>query len=179
MTSTNSTNKLSRQTRLIWRSRRIKQVRHTVTTWRNQRYSGPVVLILGTLLATLFILAFDRSVVVLINPGLIYLPVIAMLAYHWRWPLAMIAALLQLFCVYFFFIAPVNTFKPLDRTSLVQLLVLAAAMSFVLAIVQLAVYGRSNAEHAARRFAALNHIGSAYVSLPLYEKSSALVGANE
>jgi hypothetical protein len=37
-------------------------------------------------------------------------------------------------------------------------------MGFVLAIVQLAVYGRSNAERAARRFAALNRVGSALAS---------------
>src|SRR5712691_1564867 len=161
MASTNSNNKRTRQARLIWRSPRIRQVRHTAKTWRDLPYSGPVVLILGTLLATLFIMAFDRSIVAFVNPGLIYLPVIAMLAYHWKWPLAVIASILQLFCVYFFFIMPANTFKPLDGKSIAQLIVLAAAMGFVLAIVQLAVYGRGNAEHAAGRFAALNRIGLA------------------
>jgi len=139
-------------------------MRHTAKTWRDLPYSGPVVLILGTLLATLFIIAFDRSVVALVNPGLIYLPVIAMLAYHWKWPLALIASILQLFCVYFFFLMPANTFKPLDGSSIAQLIVLAAAMGFVLAIVQLAVHGRGNAEHAAGRFAALNRIGLALAS---------------
>lgn len=150
--------------RLIWRSPRIKQLRHIIAAWRDLPYSGPVVLILGTLLATLFIMAFDRSVVALVNPGLIYLPVIAMLAYHWKWRLALIAGILQLFCVYFFFVTPVNAFKPLDSTSIAQLIVLATAMGFVLAIVQLAVYGRNNAEHAAERFAALNRIWSALAS---------------
>jgi signal transduction histidine kinase/GAF domain-containing protein len=164
MASTNSTNKLTRQARLIWRSPRIRQVRHTAKTWRDLPYSGPVVLILGTLLATLFIIAFDRSIVASVYPGLVYLPVIAMLAYHWKWPLAVIASILQLFCVYFFFIMPANTFKPLDGLSIAQLIVLAAAMGFVLAIVQLAVYGRGNAEHAAGRFAALNRIGLALAS---------------
>jgi two-component system phosphate regulon sensor histidine kinase PhoR len=164
MASTNSNNKLTRQARLIWRSPRIRQVRHTAKTWRGLPYSGPVVLILGTLLATLFIMAFDHSIVAFVNPGLIYLPVIAMLAYHWKWPLAVIASILQLFCIYFFFIMPANTFKPLDGKSIAQLIVLAAAMGFVLAIVQLAVHGRGNAEHAAGRFAALNRIGLALAS---------------
>ncbi len=150
--------------RLIWRSPRIKRVRHTFSTWRALPYSGPIVLVLGTLLATLFIMAFDRSVVTLLNPGLIYLPVIAMLAYHWQWRLALVASVLQLCCVYFFFITPFDAFKPLDKTSIAQLIVLAAAMGFVLAIVQVAVYGRNNAERAARRFAALNRVGSALAS---------------
>src|SRR5947209_1419125 len=63
MTSTNATNKVTRQVRLIWRSPRVKQLRHIIATWRDLPYSGPVVLILGTLLATLFIMAFDRSMV--------------------------------------------------------------------------------------------------------------------
>ncbi|MGH2496953.1 MAG: ATP-binding protein [Ktedonobacteraceae bacterium] len=164
MTSTNTTNKLTRLARLLWRSPRIIQLRHSANTWRNLPYSGTVALILGTLLATLLIIALDRSVVALLNPGLIYLPVIGMLAYHWKWPLALIAAILGLFCVYFFFIAPADTFKPLNGPALIQLIVLAAAMGFVLAIVQLAVYGRGRAEHAAGRFAALNRIGSALAS---------------
>lgn len=164
MNATNPTNRLTRQMRQIWRSPRIKEVRQIFSTWRDLPYSGPVLLVLGTLLATLFILAFDRSVVTLLNPGLIYLPVIAMLAYHWKWRLALVASLLQIFCVYFFFITPFDTFKPLDKTSIAQLIVLAAAMGFVLGIVQLAVYGRNNAEQAAGRFAALNRVGSALAS---------------
>ena len=159
-----ATNKLTRQMRMIWRSPRIKLVRSTVSTWRALPYSGPVVLLIGTLLATLLVMAFDRSVVTLLNPGLIYLPVIGMLAYHWKWHLAVVASILQLFCVYFFFITPFDTFKPLDKASSTKLIVLAAAMGFVLAMVQLAVYGRSKAEHAARRFAALNRVGSALAS---------------
>lgn len=150
--------------RQIWRSPRIKRVRSAFGTWRGLPYSGPVVLVLGTLLATLFIMAFDRSVVRLLNPGLIYLPVIAMLAYHWKWHLALVASILQICCVYFFFITPFDALKPLDKTSIAQLIVLAAAMGFVLAIVQLAVHGRNTAEHEARRFAALNRVGSALAS---------------
>src|ERR1051326_4557383 len=160
----NTTDRLTRRIRLIWRSPRIKRVRQTASAWRALPYSGPVVLVLGTLLATLFIIAFNQSVVMLLNPGLIYLPLIAMLAYHWRWQLAVVASILQLFCVYFFFIMPFGAFKSLDKTSMTQLIVLAAAMGFVLAMVQLAVYGRNKAERAAGRFAALNRVGSALAS---------------
>ena len=164
MNTKKTTNRLTRQLYQVWRSPRIKQVRQIFSAWRVLPYSGPVVLVLGTLLATLFIMAFDRSVVTLLNPGLIYLPVIAMVAYHWQWRLALVASILQIFCVYFFFIAPFDAFKSLDKTSIVQLIVLAAAMGFVLAMVQLAVYGRNNAIQAAGRFAALNRVGSALAS---------------
>src|SRR5690348_9852772 len=110
MNATNTTSRLTRQMRQVWRSPRIKQVRHIVSIWRALPYSGPVVLILGTLLATVFIMVLDRSVVTLLNPGLIYLPIIAMLAYHWKWRLALVASILQLFCVYFFFITPYDVF---------------------------------------------------------------------
>src|SRR5690348_6102909 len=143
MNASHSTNGLTRRMRLIWRSPRIKQARSTVNTWRALPYSGPVALVLGTLLATLFIMAFDRSVVTPLNPGLIYLPVPAMLAYPWQWLLALAAGIIQLFCVYFFFITPFHTFTPRDRTSTVRLIVLAAAMGFGLAIVHLAVLGRN------------------------------------
>ncbi|HLX58312.1 MAG TPA: ATP-binding protein [Ktedonobacteraceae bacterium] len=135
------------------------QFRQMMSRWQKLPYAGLFVLVFGTALATLFIMAFDRSVVLLVNPGLVYLPIVAMLAYHWKWPLAVTAAVIQLFCVYFFFIAPTDRFKLFAGQTAAQIIVLAAVMSFVLAIVQLARYGRANAERAAGRFAALNRIG--------------------
>ena len=148
----------------FWRPPRFTLIRNVLHAWRRWPYSGPVTLILGTALATLLIMAFDHSLVVLVNPGLVYLPVVAMLAYHWKWPLAVIGGLLQLFCVYFFFLPPFNVFKTINGQATAQLIILAAAMIFVLAIVQLARYGRSNAERAAARLAALNRIGTALAS---------------
>jgi len=142
----------------------VLQVRKAVYRWLKLPYAGLVVLIVGTVLATLFIMAFDSSLVLHVNPGFIYLPVVAMLAYHWKWQLAVIGAVIQLFCVYFFFRAPANQFKPFEGQTAAQILVLAAVMGFVLAIVQLALRGRSNAERAASRFAELNSIGIALVS---------------
>jgi signal transduction histidine kinase/GAF domain-containing protein len=164
MASVRSNRKLAQRIRAVWKSPRMTQIRKTVDWWRTLPYAGPAALLLGTLLATLFIMAFDHSAILLLNPGLIYLPVVAMLAYHWKWPLALIGAVIQLFCVYFFFIAPADRFKPFAGQTAAQIIVLAAVMGFVLAIVQLARYGRANAERAAGRFAALNRIGSALVS---------------
>ncbi len=164
MAALQSRNKLVRRLSLIWKSSRITRVRRLLSTWRDLPYSGAVTLVLTTILATLLIMVFDRSVVLLISPGIIYLPVLAMIAYHWRWPLAMIGGLLQLFCVYFFFLQPFNAFKLFTAEALGQLITLAAAMGFVLVIVQLARYGRANAERAAARFEALNRISAALSS---------------
>ncbi|HEV2583385.1 MAG TPA: ATP-binding protein [Ktedonobacteraceae bacterium] len=157
-------NKLTRRAETALKSQRFARMRTLFHTWRELPYSGVVTLLLSTLLATLLVMLFDRSVVTLVNPGLIYLPIIAMIAYHWKWYLAVIGALLQLFCVYFFFLPPFNSFSVSSEQAIAQLIVLAAAMGFVLAIVQLARYGRSNAERAAARFEALNRIGAALTS---------------
>src|SRR5579871_6054417 len=164
MAATQFSNKWKHQVNALWKSSPLARVRHLFFTWRALPYSGTITLILTTLLISLFVLAFDRSVVTLVNPGVIYLPVIAMIAYHWRWPLAVTGGLLQLFCVYFFFLQPYNSLKWLNAEEAGQLITLAAAMAFVLAIVQLARYGRSNAERAAARFEALNTIGAALTS---------------
>jgi hypothetical protein len=83
-------------------------------------------------------LFFDHCVVVLPNPGVIYLPLVAMLAYHWGARYAIIATLLQLLCVYVFFLPPLVALKPLTPQSAAELLTLAGVTGFVLAIVQLA-----------------------------------------
>jgi len=155
--------KAAEQINGAWNSPRIAELRTVVTRWRKLPYSGAIILVVGTVVATLFIMALDRAVL-LTNPGLIYLPVVALLAYHWNWRYAAIATILQLFCVYYFFIAPQNTLKPLTSQSAAQLVALAAVTGFVLAIVQLARFRRAMAEHAAERLTALNRIGTALVS---------------
>jgi signal transduction histidine kinase len=121
-------------------------------------------MVVGTVLLTLLIMALDRTMVLLPNPGLVYLLLVALLAYYWNWRYAAIATFLQLFCVYFFFIPPQNSLKSLHLESITQLVALAAVTGFVLAIVQLARIRRTMAEHAAERLTALNRIGIALVS---------------
>src|SRR5215469_13111255 len=147
----------------VWNSPQIAQLRTVVASWRKLPYAGAIILVLGTAVATLFIIALDRAVL-LTNPGLIYLPLVALLAYHWNWRYAVTATILQLFCVYYFFVSPPNTLKPLTPQSSAPLVTLAAVTGFVLAIVQLARFRRTLAEHAAERLTALNHIGTALVS---------------
>ena len=164
MPSVASTNKFTRQVTTIWNSPRVTELRATVAKWQKLQYSGTVILVIGTVLATLLIKALDRTSLLLPNPGLVYLPLVAFLAYYWNWRYAVIATLLQLFCVYFFFIPPINALKPLNTESITQLVTLAAATGFVIAIVQLARMRRLMAEHAAERLAALNRIGTALTS---------------
>jgi two-component system phosphate regulon sensor histidine kinase PhoR len=158
-------NKVTRQLSSIWNSPRVAELRAVMAKWQKQPYSGTVMLVGGTVLATLLVLIIDRGAnVPLSSPGLIYLPVVALLAYHWNWRYAVMGIVLELICVYFFFIPPRDSLKSLDTSSATQLITLAAVTGFVLAIVQLARLRRFMAEHAAERLTALNHIGTALVS---------------
>jgi signal transduction histidine kinase/GAF domain-containing protein len=159
-----STQNITRQLTTLWNSPRVAKLRTTIAKWQGLRYSGIVVLIIGTLLATLLIVALEHTIFALPTAGLVYLPLVAFLAYYWNWRYAVIAMLLQLFCIYFFFISPKNALKPLDLASITQLVTLAAVTGFVLAIVQLARVRRLMAEHAAERLTALNRIGTALAS---------------
>ncbi len=163
MASSPPTKKAVQQMSEVWHSPRITQLRAVVTKWRKMPYSGPIILVVGMVVASLFIMVLDRAVP-LPNPGLVYLPVVALLAYHWNWRYAAIASVVQLLCVYYFFIAPQNTLKLLTPQTIAQLVTLAAVTGFVLAIVQLARVRRARAEHAAERLTALNHIGTSLVS---------------
>jgi two-component system phosphate regulon sensor histidine kinase PhoR len=165
MPSVASRNKYTRQLTPIWNSPRITELRTTVTKWQKMPYTGAIILLIGTVLATLIIMILDRSGVLLTYAGLVYLPLVAFLAYYWNWRYAVIAVVLQLFCVYFFFTSPINTLKPLNIESVIQLVTLAAATGFVIAIVQLAHARRLMAEHAAERLTALNRIGTALTSV--------------
>src|SRR5216683_1039113 len=164
MASSPTVKKAAEQINGAWNSPRIAELRTVVARWRKLPYSGAIILVIGTLVGTLFIMALDRAVGTFPNPGLVYLPLVALLAYHWNWRYAAIATILQLFCVYYFFIAPQNTLKPLTPQSAAQLVALAAVTGFVIAIVQLARVRRLMAEHAAERLTALNSIGTALTS---------------
>src|SRR6266852_3078886 len=164
MSSAPSTNKITRQLITVWNSPRVAELRATVAKWQRLPYSGTMVLVSGMVLATLLIMVLDHTRLLLPNPGLVYVPVVGLLAYYWDWRYALVATLLELLCVYFFFISPKNTLKPLNIESVTQLVTLAAVTGFVIAIVQLARVRRLMAEHAAERLTALNSIGTALAS---------------
>jgi signal transduction histidine kinase/GAF domain-containing protein len=123
--------------------------------------AGLVVLLGGTTLITLIIAGLDRVLLPIPNPGVVYLPLTAMLAYYWGWAYGTWSAALLIACVYIFFIAPFTSLKALNEQSAEQLGTLLAVSVFVLLLTQLARARRLMAEREAERFAALNQIGTA------------------
>ncbi len=164
MASPTITNRLVRYARTLWSSPGVTRLRAIALHWRKAPFSGTALVLVGTIIATLFIMFLNYAIVPLSNPGLIYLPLVAMLAYYWGVGHAIVATILQLACVYFFFISPPNSVKPLTVPSTTQLVTLAVVTGYMLALVQLARQRRSIAEREATRLAALNRVGTALAS---------------
>ncbi|MGB8347742.1 MAG: HAMP domain-containing sensor histidine kinase [Ktedonobacteraceae bacterium] len=136
------------------------RLRKEATRWQKKASSGIIILIGGTILATLLAYVMNRATM-FSNPGLLYLPLIALLAYHWNWRYAVAAVILQLGCVYLIFISPAWTLKSLDEQEVVTLITLVAVTAFVLALVQMARQRRSVAERDLAHFAALYRVALA------------------
>ncbi len=123
-------------------------------------YAGITLAICGTLLITLCLIGIDRWLVMLPNPGMLYLPLVALLGYHWGIRHALVSAILQLLSVSLFFL-PTTITHPQGVTELVEL---AAVTGFVLVLTQLARYRHASAQCAAERLTLLNQVGTALVS---------------
>ena len=149
-----------RTARAVWDGPALMRVRRLTLAARRARWSGTAVIVLGAVFTTLFISGVDH-LVYLPNYGIIYLPTIAFIAYHWDWLHGAFAALLDLCCIYVFFAPPFMSIKPLSTTVVAQLLTDAAVIAFVLAVVQLAASRRAMAEREATRFASLASVGVA------------------
>ena len=78
-------------------------MREYIERWEADTRAGIVALVGGTALATLVNLALGAIFGPMPNPGVVYLPVIAMLGYHWDWRFGAAGAALQLLCVSLFF----------------------------------------------------------------------------
>ncbi|MHB8596840.1 MAG: ATP-binding protein [Ktedonobacteraceae bacterium] len=152
------------QMKKLWTGSRIVQWREVVANWTKQTTMGSVIMLPGMVVMTLFIIALDRLVGPLPNPGLIYLLLIAMLAYYWGWRLTLVAVLLELVCIYYFFVPPAYAFKELTAQSITQLVTVTAVTIFVLALVGLARQRRALAEQRATQLSALNRVGTALAS---------------
>lgn len=143
---------------------RIAKWREVVANWTQQTSTGIIIMLSGMVLMTLLIIALDWLVGPLPNPGLIYLLLIAMLAYYWGWRLTLVAVLLETACIYYFFVSPVYAFKGLTAQSLTQLVTITLVTVFVLALVGLARQRRTLAEQKAAQLIALNRVGTALAS---------------
>ncbi|HEX6540759.1 MAG TPA: ATP-binding protein [Ktedonobacterales bacterium] len=146
--------------RRVWRSRLVSEWRRSLVSWRDEPYSGPFTLIAGTAIITVLALLSTRFFPIP-SLGAIYIPLIAMLAYYWSWPLGIIGVVVQFLCVYFLLLPPAMEFKPLDAEQEVQMLVLAAISIYVLLLVQVARNRRDAAVREVGRFAAMNAVGTA------------------
>jgi signal transduction histidine kinase len=91
---------------------------------------------------------------------MLYLPLVALLGYHWGIHHALASAILQLLCVSLFFL-PTAIPRLQSATELVEL---AAVTGFVLLLTQLARYRHASAQRAVERLALLNQVGTALVS---------------
>jgi signal transduction histidine kinase len=127
-------------------------------------FLGLLLAVPGMVLWTFCIVGFDQWVVHLPDPALFYLPLVAMLAYYWGRRYALLAVIMQLLCVYLFFLPPFYQVKLLNTDGTLELLSLAVVTAFVLMLVQLASSRRTSAEHAVERLTALNRVGLALTS---------------
>jgi two-component system, OmpR family, phosphate regulon sensor histidine kinase PhoR len=155
------------------RTRAVKTLQQARQSWlwreivrrfayfRAEPYSGPTTLVVGTVLITLLLVFLHRIIPQWPSPGVVYLPLIAMLAYYWSWGLGIVATALQLLCVYVLFLPPELTLRPRAPQDIAELLVLLAVSGYILALVQLAKRSRDAALREAARFAALNAVGIA------------------
>ena len=146
--------------RRAWKSPAVSSWRLTISRWSKKPYSGLITLVAGSVLITLLMWLSTRFFIVP-NLGAVYIPLIAMLAYYWRWRLAIAGCVVELMSVYFLVLPPGVGFKTLDAHTGAQLLVLAAISVYVLLLVQLARNRRYAAEREVARFAALNTVGTA------------------
>lgn len=147
-----------------WDSPSARQWRERVAGWPERPYTGMVALLVGAALITLLLAFIDQLVAPLPNPGVVYLPLIAMLAYHWSWRHGAVAGALQILCVYAFFIPPALVAKSLRASVVEQLVTLALVDAFILALAWLARARNDLAEREATRLAALNAVGAALAS---------------
>lgn len=109
------------------------------------------------MIITLALWEVQRIVPDLPNAGFVYLPLLAMLAYHWRIHYALWGMLLQLLSAYWLFLPPSLEIKTLPFQQLLHLITLAVVTAFVLAIVQLARTRHQTALHEAKRLDILNN----------------------
>ena len=146
--------------RRSWETPEVVRLRRLILAARRAPWSGTAVILAGAVFITLLILALERMTH-LPNRGVMYLPVVAFIAYHWDWRHGAVAALVDLCCIYFFLTPPFAGLKPLAPDLTTALVTDAASIVFVLAVVQLAANRRALAEREAARFAALTSVGLA------------------
>lgn len=152
----------------LWKSPLVLRACEMLSDFRAKSYSGLLTLIAGSAIITVLVWLSGRFFPVP-NLGAAFVPLIAMLAYYWRWRLAIAGCVVQVLAVYLLVLPPSMGLKMLDAHTLIDLLVLAGISFYVLLLVMLARNRRYAAEREVTRFAALNAVGTA-LSGELQEK---------
>jgi signal transduction histidine kinase len=147
----------------LWRSPQGQRLRSVVMSGRQAPYSGIIVIVGGVAVVTLLI-ALVESVLPAPNPGVLYLPLAAFVAYYWSLRHGIATSLLALICVYLFLIPPAFALKTPSIADTARLLTDAAVLVFILALARLAARRRERSEREASRFASLTSIGLALAS---------------
>ena len=147
----------------LWRSPHAQRLRSAVTSGRQAPYSGIVIIVGGVAVVTLLI-ALVEAVLPAPNPGVLYLPLAAFVAYYWSLKHGIVTSLLALLCVYLFLIPPAFALKTPGVPDTARLLTDAAVLVFILALARLAARRRERSEREASRFASLTSIGLALAS---------------
>ncbi len=162
-----------RATRLTISARRVKnalwssphglRLRGAVINGKQTPYSGVVISAGGVFIVTLLILLSERLFPAP-NPGVIYLPLAAFVAYYWNLRYGILTAVLSLISIYLILIPPIFGFKTPSVNDMARLVTDAAVLVFILALARLAANRRERSEREASRFASLNSIGLALAS---------------
>lgn len=149
---------------MLWTLPEVRAWQQRILQWQENPWMGLLLLCGGIGLTSVLVAAINRVTVTLPNPGVVYLPLVAMLAYHWGWRTGALAGALAIACVYIFFIPPEIRLKALEPMAWAQVIILSLVIAFTLAVVQLARGRRAASEQSAARLAALNAVGQALAS---------------
>jgi signal transduction histidine kinase len=141
----------------------VSQGQHALNAFRQWRYAGALVLVVGCALVTA--LAFLLKPILPVGVlGAAYIPLIAMLTYYWGWRLCAVALTVQLLVVYLTLPTSRLGLPALRAPLLIELGALGAISVYVLLLVQLARSRREAAERELARVVALNTVGAALTS---------------
>ena len=104
--------------RALWKSPVVAGSRQALGHWVKKPHAGVITLLIGSIIITLLFWLSSQFFPVP-NLGAIYIPLIAMLAYYWRWRLAIAASVVQLLAVYLLLLPPGPGVKPLNSHTFV------------------------------------------------------------
>lgn len=152
----------------VWESRVARselaaQIHSALDAFRQWRYAGLLVMLVGVgLITTLAYLLAPYVPLGILAAA--YIPLIAMLAYYWGWRICAAALALQALALYGLQLTS-RADTPVRQAPLIlELLAVSAISVYVLALTQLARNRREAAERELARVTALNKVGAALIS---------------